>query len=304
MSTVRSVRFAFERALFGALLVAGRVLPRAVLRWAGARLGDLARLIDGRHRRIALDNLRASLGDGRDERELRRIARACWRHYGSIVLDTLAFPRFSADSAGTTVHYRGLEHVREAYRSGRGVLLFSGHYGHWELVAMMQAHLDLPLALITRPLDNRGLERMLADLRGCSGNTIIHKRNAVREMMRIVRNGGGIAIVIDQDARDGGVFVPFLGRPASTTPTLALLALRTGAVVVPVVSRPRDDGGYDVVYEPPVPVEVTGDREDDVLRLTARCTAVIERWVRERPEYWLWMHRRWKTRPPGSDPGC
>ena len=127
-------------------------------------------------------------------------------------------------------------------------------------------------------------------------------------MMRVVRGGGGIAIVIDQDARDGGVFVPFLGRPASTTPTLALLALRTGAAIVPVVSRPRPDGGYDVEYEPAIPVEPTGDRDADVVRLTARCTAVIERWVRERPEFWLWMHRRWKTRPPDrpgvSDRDC
>lgn len=300
MTAARRIRFALERAVFGVLLSAGRILPRAVLIALGARMGDVAYALDRRHRRIALDNLERALGDGIDARERRRIARACWRHFGSILLDTLAFPRFDAASAGTIVRYRGLEHIRAAYASGRGVILFSGHFGHWELVAMMQGHLGIPLSLVTRPLDNRGLETLLARLRGCSGNTIIHKRNAVREMMKVLRTGGGVAIVIDQDARGDGVFVPFFGRPASTTPTLALLALRTGAVVVPVFSVPRADGGYDVTYEAPVEVPATDDRDADVLRWTAECTAIIERWVRHHPEYWLWMHRRWKTRPPGE----
>jgi KDO2-lipid IV(A) lauroyltransferase len=162
----------------------------------------------------------------------------------------------------------------------------------------MQGFLDLPLALVARPLDNPWLEQLLARLRGLSGNRVIHKRRAVREILRVLREAQGIAIVLDQDARRDGIFVPFLGRPASTTPTLALVALRTGACVVPTYSLPHEDGSYTVVYEPEVEVGSTGDLEADVRRLTAECTAHIERWVRERPELWLWMHRRWKTRPP------
>jgi KDO2-lipid IV(A) lauroyltransferase len=300
------LRFFLEATIFAVLLQCARIAPRSMLQALGSTTGYLGYLLNARHRRIALENLRQALGDSLTPAEARTIARRCWRHFGRIILDALAFPRLSRDSVDREVRYEGLEHIRGAYAKGKGVLLFSAHYGHWELVALMQGYLDLPLSLVTRPLDNRRLEAMLADLRGGSGNRIIHKRDAVREMLRSLRDGTGIAIVIDQDARDEGVFVPFFGRLASTTPTLALLALRTGAAVVPVFSVPRPDGSYRVVYEPEVEVVSTGDREADVLRLTETCTAIVERWIRKHPELWLWMHRRWKTRPPGeeTDGGC
>ena len=129
---------------------------------------------------------------------------------------------------------------------------------------------------------------------------MIPKRRAVRETMKALGRGAAVAILIDQDAREDGVFVPFFGRLASTTPTLALLALRTGAPIVPVFARVEADGTITVHVEPAVEVEPTGDRDADVLRVTAACTAEVERWVRRDPEQWLWMHRRWKTPPPGS----
>jgi KDO2-lipid IV(A) lauroyltransferase len=199
---------------------------------------------------------------------------------------------------GTTVHYEGLAHLQEAYARGRGVLLFSGHFGQWELTALLQGYLELPLVLITRPLDNPALERRLAVLRQRSGNRVIHKRSAVREMVKALRQGIGVAIVIDQDAGPDGVFVPFFGRMASTTPTLARIALRTGAAVIPTFSIPEPDGTYRAIYGPEVVIEKSGDSRIDTLRLTAACTATLETWVRRRPEHWLWMHRRWKTEAP------
>jgi Kdo2-lipid IVA lauroyltransferase/acyltransferase len=299
---VTKPRFLLEAAAFAAILGVARVLPRRALNALGSGAGWLGYALDGRHRRIALDNLRAVYGPSLSDREAHRITKACWRHFGRILLDALAFPRLSAGSVGSVVRYEGVEHIRAAYARGRGVILFSAHYGHWELVALMQGYLGMRLALVARPLDNPFLERMLARLRSGSGNVIIHKRNAVREMLRAIRGGIGVAIVIDQDARDQGVFVPFLGRPASTTPTLALLALRTGAAVIPVFSVPLGGGAWKVVYEPEVEVRDTGEREADVLRLTAAATAIVETWVRRHPELWLWMHRRFKSAPTGGDP--
>ena len=298
---MKRLRFVLEAAAFRLLLLLARITPRRLLLAAGSLAGRLAYHIDGRHRRIALDNLARARPD-LDPREAVRIARGCWMHFGRITFDTFAFPRLGREAIGRTVHYRGLEHIRAAYARGRGVLLFSGHFGHWELIALMQGYLDLPLALIARPLDNPYLERLLHGLRSASGNRIIHKRQAVREMLRALRAKLGVAIVLDQDAREDGVFVPFFGRPASTTPTLALLALRCGAAVVPTYSIPQRDGSYLVVYEPELEIAPTGDFQADVLRITARCTATLEGWIREYPELWLWMHRRWKTEPP-ENPG-
>lgn len=295
------LRFRFETAVFATWMALARIVPRAALRCAGAAAGQAGYLLDARHRGVALDNLRLAYGDALAPAEARRIARACWRHFGRVTLDSLSFIRMNGRSLQRIVRIEGLEHVRAAYARGNGVLIFSGHFGHWELTALMQGYLDLPLALVARPLDNPGLEAMLARLRERSGNRVIHKRNAVREMIRALRRGIGVAFMIDQDARGDGVFAPFFGRPASTTPTLALLALRTGAPVVPVFCVPGHGGTYRIVYEPEVRVEGTGDRGADVLRITTQCNEILERWVRRRPELWLWMHRRWKTRPP-DDP--
>lgn len=291
-------RFLVEAALFGALIALARIIPRRWLLGLGALLGSLGHLLDRRHRRIGLDNLRIAYGGELDGAQARRLLHRCWRHFGRITLDALKFPRISGDNLESFARHEGLEHLHAAYARGRGVLLFSGHFGHWELTALAQGFLGLPLALVTRPLDNPRLERMLAELRGVSGNRIIHKRNAIREMLRALNDGIGVAIVIDQDARDNGVFVPFFGRPASTTPSLALLALRTGAALVPTYSVPEPDGRYRIVYEPAVEIRAGDDRDADVIRLTSQCTAIVERWVREHPELWLWMHRRWKTVPP------
>jgi KDO2-lipid IV(A) lauroyltransferase len=298
---MRWLRFAVEGALFTIADAGARLVPRGLLPRVGALAGLAGYLLDAEHRRVGRDNLRLAYGAGFPDRELHRIHRACWRHFAQVTLDSLALRWLTRDEVGRRIRYEGLEHIRAAYARGHGVLLFSAHFGHWELVALAQGHLSMPLALVARPLDNPWLERRLRRLRRLSGNTVLDKRHALTSMLRVLRQGGGVAIVIDQDARREGVFVPFFGHPASTTPTLALLALRTGAAVVPVFSVPEPDGSYRVIYEAEVPVDRSDDRDRDVVRLTARCTAIIERWVRQYPELWLWMHRRWKTRPDDSD---
>jgi KDO2-lipid IV(A) lauroyltransferase len=287
-----------EASLLSFALAFARVAPRGALTALGAAIGELGYLLDARHRRISRENLILAYGDELDPRSRTRLARACWRHFGRTVLETLRFPKLSKESIGTQIHYEGLEHIRGAYEKGRGVLLFSGHFGNWELIALMQGYLGLPLSLVVRRLDNPILERRLNRLRGQSGNDTIRHLGGVREMLKTLRSGRGVAIMIDQDARRHGIFVPFFGRMASTTPTLALLALKTGATIVPVFCVPQPDGSYRVTYEAPIEEETTGDRDSDVIRITAACTASIERWVRKHPEMWLWMHRRWKTAPP------
>ena len=287
-----------EAAAVETALVLARVLPRRAMLSVGGAVGALAGRIDRRHTAIALDNLQRAYGDELSADERERVLRACWRHFGRITFDALAFPRLKEEALGSIVKVYGLEHAREALAQGRGALVFSAHYGHWEAGAYAMGLLGIPFAVIARPLDNPVLDRRLIQLRSGSGNAVIPKRRAVRETMRALGRGAGVAILIDQDAGADGVFVPFFGRLASTTPTLALLALRTEAPIVPVFARVERDGTIAVHIEPVVVSRPTGDRDADVLRLTADCTAIVERWTRRNPEQWLWLHRRWKTRPP------
>jgi Kdo2-lipid IVA lauroyltransferase/acyltransferase len=294
------VRALAEAALVESGLVLARVLPRGVLLMFGAAVGAFVGRIDRRHTTIARKNLRAAYAETLSDDEIESVMRACWRHFGRITFDALAFPRLDQRSLGTILKVEGLDNARAALAQGKGALVFSAHYGHWEAGAYAMGLLGVPFAVIARPLDNPLLDRRLIQLRSGTGNAVIPKRRAVRETMRALGRGSGVAILIDQDAGTDGVFVPYFGRLASTTPTLALLALRTGAPIVPVHARVESDGTITVRIEPAVEVRPSDDREADVLRVTAECTAIVEHWTRSHPEQWLWMHRRWKTRPPAE----
>lgn len=278
-----------------------RLLPR---RWAlamGRLAGRIACGIDRRHREVALANLAAAYGASMPETERRRLVGRVFSHFGMVGADCLLMPGMQPRDLDRLVEYEGVEHIRKAFLKGKGVFVFSGHFGNWEMVALMQGWLGYPMAMVTRPLDNPLLERLLLRGRGASGNDVIHKRNAVKGILKAIRNGWCVAIVIDQDTRGTeSVFVDFFGRKAATTPALALLALKTGAPIVPVFGVPLPDGRYRISYLPEVPVkELSGSlpRDEAVRVITGACTKIIEDQVRAHPECWLWMHRRWKRHP-------
>jgi KDO2-lipid IV(A) lauroyltransferase len=286
-----------ETVVGTAALALVRVLPRRLLLATGSAAGALTGRIDRRHTAIARQNIREAYGDDLTEAEIERIVRRCWRHFGSMMLDAIAFPSLSPEATLSILQVEGLDRAREALAKGRGLLVFSAHFGQWEAGIAAMRRLGVPLSVIVRPLDNPALDRRMTELRHQAGVSVIRKRSAMRESLRALGAGGGVIMLIDQDARDAGVFVPFFGRPASTTPALALLALRTNAPILPVATRLGADGTIAVHIEPEVEIRPTGDRDSDVRRVTAACTAIVERWVRERPEQWLWMHRRWKSQP-------
>jgi KDO2-lipid IV(A) lauroyltransferase len=296
---MRTLRFWLEAGAFSLLLALARALPRPALLACGSLAGRIGYALDLRRRRIALANLRLAFGPELDRGRSRHLLRASWRHFGRITLDACKLLALDRRAIEPLVRLHGVEHLTAACGRGRGVLLFSGHFGHWELGCAAVAHcLGLPLTLVARPLDNPHLERRLERLRARADNVVIHRRHALRSILRALRAGRTVGLLIDQDARDGGVFVPFFGHPASTTPALALLALRSGAAILPSFSVLGSDGTCDVTFGPPLAVEATTNRAADVLRITAACTAVVESWVRRHPEQWLWMHRRWKSLPP------
>ncbi|MGD8376622.1 MAG: lysophospholipid acyltransferase family protein [Acidobacteriota bacterium] len=286
-----------EAVTLGTLAALVTALPAGGARRLGHALGELWFRLDAGHREVARRNLEMAL-PGRSAGERREIARAAFRHFGAVLVDLLRFPSYDAEEVAARVRIDGWENLENALARGKGALLFTAHYGHWELAGLAQGFRGRPLDVVTRPLDNEWLERRLARARRRSGNRVIHKRAAIRGILRALREGRSVALVIDQNFRDAGrVFVDFFGRPAATTPTLGVLAVRTGAPVLPVFSWPEADGRYRIEYRPEVLPVDTEDRAADALDLTRRCTGLIEAQIRARPEYWLWMHQRWRTRP-------
>lgn len=270
--------------------------PPARRERVGRALGIAAFHLDRRHRQVALGNLAAAFPAWPPARRW-ETAREAFAHLGRLLMEILESPSDPAALLKRT-RIEGLSHLEAAARSSRGYFLVSAHFGNWERVAFLQGALGFPLWMVTRPLDNPLLEVFLGRRREATGNRVVHKRKAVREMVKGLREGRGIALVIDQNfGEPGRVFVPFFGRPAATTPVLGSLARRLGAEVLPVFAFPEEGGAYRVVYGPPVEVPRTSDPEADALAVTAEATARIEAAVRSCPSAWFWMHRRWRTAP-------
>jgi KDO2-lipid IV(A) lauroyltransferase len=249
------------------------------------------------HRLIAAYNLRRAFPE-KSEAEILRIARGAYRNMGIVAAEFFDIPLLTKDNIGRLVDAEGLENCRQALEKGRGVLLFGAHFGNWELEAVAASLLIKPLVVIYRTLDSPLLDRLVLRVRSATGNTPLAKENAMRAMLRTLKNNGMLGILIDQNvAWYEGVFVDYFGRQACTTDGLALLARHTGAPVLPAYMARLPDGRYRLVIGPEVEVVNTGDREADIVTNTQRFTKVIEETVRNYPDQWLWLHKRWKTQP-------
>jgi KDO2-lipid IV(A) lauroyltransferase len=285
----RSLEFAAVRIV--ATVVS--LLPMRVVRRCGAALGRLAYELDAAHRRIALENLAAAF-PSRPERERRMLARAMFAHFGSLLLELLKFGTYTPDQMHAAIDVEGEERARQAYQQERGVLFFTGHFGYWEIQAIVEPLHGHPISVLARPLDNARLNEMLERIRTRTGNSVIYRQGAVRKILRELAANHGVALLIDQHLHTpDAVYVDFFRRPAATTSALAALALRTGAPVIPVFALPLPRGRYRLVYEHPVDPP-QADTPDAVREFTQRCTDVLEMYVRRHPELWLWMHRRWR----------
>jgi KDO2-lipid IV(A) lauroyltransferase len=277
------------------LVVRGIVapLPDRFVSVVGAVIGHVFWAIDVGHRRLAGRQLQAAF-PARSAAECRGIARKTFAHFGRTLTLLLKFSTLSAEQVRARVTVEGEGRVREALATGRGVLLFTGHFGFWELHALAHALVLPPISVLARPLDNPYLHGLLERTRTRTGNQVIYRRGAVRRVLRALNAGEGVAILIDQHIQPAdAVTVKFFDRPAATTSAVAALALRTGAAVIPVFGLPSPDGRYRLVYEHPIELPAA-DASDPIKELTQRCTDVLEMYVRRHPELWLWMHRRWR----------
>ncbi len=279
------------------------LLVVASLEWTPRRLADrlghsYARLLDRalpRLRRVAMRNLEIAF-PGKPLPERAAIADGVFRSIGRILVSFARFPSINEDNVRDWIRYEGYEHFEIARQRGKGVLFATAHLGNWELSAFSHSLMARPMHVVVRPLDNPKIDALVEKRRAMSGNFVIAKRDFVRPMLRALKDNEAVGVLIDQNSGlDGGVFVDFFGVPACVNTGFAKLAARSGAAVIPGFALWSErDRRYVLKFYPIV--EMTGDEEED----TRAVQRSLESAIAAHPDQWLWIHRRWKTRPPGE----
>jgi KDO2-lipid IV(A) lauroyltransferase len=295
-----------ERIEYGAVWLVLKMLgalPRPVARAMASGTTRLLLLLMPRLRRTAVFNLRLAFPE-RTDAQRRAILRKMARNLGWMAVEFARFPQMNPQNIERVVLLDGQENFLAGRSCGKGVIFLTGHIGAWELSSFAHALYGFPLHYMVRPLDNPAVDALIHRYRCLSGNQPILKNESARATLRILREARTIGILADQNTvREEGAFVDFFGTPACTTTGIARLALQTGAAVVPGYAI-WDEGKrqYRLRFEPPIELVRSGETERDVRENTQRFAKALEEIIRRYPEQWVWVHARWKTRPPGEPP--
>jgi len=298
--TATDLRYRLEHRVVLTVRALTRVLPQPMLRALGAGIGLTFYAVDRAHRRLSVAQLRAAF-PSRSERECRDIARRMFSHFGHLLVAMLEMSMRTPDEVRARMEFEGEERVRAALARGKGVIVFSGHFGYWEMMIAGHPLVLPPMTLVVRPLSNPYLDSLLETMRSHTGNQLIRRQGGLRRILRALQANECVGILIDQHIQGSdAVVVDFFDRPAATTAALATLALRTGAPLIPAFTMALPGGRYKLIYEHPVePPDPASP--DPVRELTQRCSDVLEMYVRRHPHLWLWMHRRWRDVPARED---
>jgi KDO2-lipid IV(A) lauroyltransferase len=312
LNPVRS-RFEYFLTRWAALFI--EALPTEIAWLMGRTIGWLTYIFDIRHRRVGVRNLRRVYPE-LTSRQVRRHLRRVYDHLGKVMVEMIRTPRTFGQCMdrpmrnGSTLRinrYLTLlnpDSVERVCSNGRGVIFVTAHLGNWELTGMAMALLGQPLYSVARTMDNPLLDRYITRLRTVRGQKILNKHGSIREALSLLGSAERLGIIVDQNAPIDNVFVDFLGEKAAVARGVASLAVKTGCAILPGFSyRVNESGHHVVVAGNPIEVPEEGGREDKIMRMTRDYTAVIEGWIREHPDQWLWIHNRWKTRPPKEVPG-
>ena len=291
------IKDSLEFLAFKAVKLLLSVVSRKLCLFIGRTVGYFFYFFDKKHRYTALSNLEAALGSELSTSELKGIAKNSFKYFGEVFLDLLKLSDFSQRKLEQLITVEGEENLQNALQEGKGALLFSAHYGNWEIASFFVSKKG-KLSVIARPLDNKILEKELIQIRTNFGARVIYKHQASKQILRTLQAKEMVAILIDQNVlRSEAVFVDFFGKQAATTPSLATFFLRTKAPLLPIFCYLSSSHTYNIKILKPLEIVLKGDYNQDVLKITQLCTKIIECQIRKNPIYWFWFHNRWKTRP-------
>jgi Kdo2-lipid IVA lauroyltransferase/acyltransferase len=292
-----TLEYGLVRAVAGCL---GR-MPRGLARLLADCLAFAVYWCFGRLRRVGMRNLELALPEF-PSKTRKKILRRVYIYLGWQLVEFCRMTRYTAENTRNWMRTEGLEHYRAAQARGKGVLVITAHLGAWELSSFYHSLVGHPMGMIIRNLDNRRLDAYVNGIRCLHGNFVISKDDFGRGLLKAIHAGGTVGILMDTNMTPPqGEFVPFFGVDACTGTGLAHIARQTGAAVLPgfMFWEPAERR-YVLHFGPEIEMPRTSDRAADILEGTRRATAVIESWIRRYPDQWLWIHRRWKTRPPGE----
>jgi len=273
------------------------ILPRRLCLVWGKTTGLFFYYLDTKHRQLALSNLKMAFRKELTSSGLKRMARQTFMHFGSSLVDVIKFSSLAEKSKTALIQVEGEKNLLSALQEKKGAILFTAHYGSWEIARFFVSKLG-KLNVIARALDNELLERELLKLRINQGAKVIYKHQATKPILQSLRAKEMVAFLIDQNVqKHQAIFVDFFGRKAATTPSLAAFFLKTKSPIVPVFCSPTPSHRYHLQILEPLKIELEGNYNQQVLKITQICTNIIEAQIRKNPAHWFWLHNRWKTRP-------
>ncbi len=276
-----------------ALIGLMNALPRRRALSVGGWIGGLAYLAACGPRRRALSNLALAYGEAQPRRQIRRLGRTVFRELGQNVVDVARLSRVTAENVDGLVRADGLSHLESAYGDGKGVVAVSAHLGNFELMGAYLALKGFAVTVVAAPLYDARLDALLLENRVRSGLEVVPRDRATTAILRALRKGHVVGLLVDQDTRGAGVAVPFFGHPARTPTGPAVLADRTGAPIVPMAIHRLPDDTHLLTVRPPI--RPAGRTSEDVEKTTRAYTRELERFIRKAPTQWVWMHDRWKA---------
>jgi KDO2-lipid IV(A) lauroyltransferase len=280
-----------------------RWMPRPLAQAVGIGLAMLVYLLHSRLRRVGMRNLDLAF-PAKSRKEKKRIVRGVFVSLGRQLGEFCLFPRYTKENYTRAAVYDGFQNIADAQARGKGIIFLTAHFGGWELSSFVHSLNGYPMSIVVRPLDNPYLDRMVDRYRLLHGNRSFAKQDFARGLLSALRKGETVGVLMDTNMTPPqGEFVPFFGVPACTATGIARVALHADATVLPAFTVwDKALRKYRICVDPALTLVRTGNTESDALANTALFTKVIESYATRYPEQWLWVHRRWKTRPPGEPP--